>query len=158
LPPRPARESNSVPTNTAVAAPGTVCTPAGERKVWVILVCEPKTCCFDAKAEARRVAVEWFVLGYRIEEMELIKAQDTLVDLSGLLARTHDFDHITKRRNDKHLDRFGKHRPVHDYPCLKFTRVHLIHQQRHRPLLFDVIAKMCNCPWDCLGCPFEFPE
>jgi hypothetical protein len=27
LPPRPASESNSVPTNTAVAAPGIVCTP-----------------------------------------------------------------------------------------------------------------------------------
>ena len=58
----------------------------GERKVWVVLVSEPETGGFDAKAEARRVAVEWLALGRRIEELELVEAQNTLVDLSGLLA------------------------------------------------------------------------
>jgi hypothetical protein len=40
----------------------------GERKVWVILVSEPKACSFDAKAEPRRVAVKWLALGRRVEE------------------------------------------------------------------------------------------
>ena len=55
----------------------------GEGEVRIILVGEPQTCGFDAKAEARRVAVEWFALGRRIEEVKLVEAQDTLVDLPG---------------------------------------------------------------------------
>jgi hypothetical protein len=65
-------------------------------------------------AEARRIAVEWPALGCRIEELELVEAQDTLVDLSGLLARTYDFDHVTERRDDEHLDGLGKHRAADD--------------------------------------------
>jgi hypothetical protein len=47
----------------------------------------------------------------RIEELELVEAQDTLVDLSGLLARAYDFDHVTERRDHEHFDRLRKHRP-----------------------------------------------
>jgi hypothetical protein len=35
--------------------------------------------------------------GRCIEELELVEAQDTLVDLPGLLARAYDFDHVTER-------------------------------------------------------------
>ncbi len=85
-----------------------------ERKVRVVLVGEPETRGFDAKAEARRVAVEWLALGRRIEELELVEAQDTLVDLSGLLAGADDLDHVTERRDDEHLDGLRKHRPADD--------------------------------------------
>ena len=61
----------------------------------------------------------------RIEKLELVEAQDTLVDLSGLLARAYDFDHVTERRDDEHLDGLRKHRPPDDDAWLQFTRVHL---------------------------------
>src|ERR1700756_52011 len=96
----------------------------GERKVWVILVSEPKACSFDAKAEPRRVAVKWLPLGRRVEELELVEAQDALVDLSGLLARAYDFDHVTERRDDEHLDGLRKHRSPDDDAWLQFTPVH----------------------------------
>jgi hypothetical protein len=86
----------------------------GEGKVWIILVSEPQARGLNTEAEARRIAVEWLALGCRIEELELVEAQDTLVDLSGLLARTYDFDHVTERRDDEHLDRLGKHRSADD--------------------------------------------
>jgi hypothetical protein len=85
-----------------------------EGKVWVVLVSESETCGFDAKAEARRVPVEWLALGRRLEGVELVEAQDALVDLSRLLARAYDFDHVTERRDDEHLDRLRKHRPADD--------------------------------------------
>ena len=97
----------------------------GEGKVWVVLVGESETCGFDAKAEARRVAVEWLALGCRIEELELVEPQDALVDLPGLLARAYDFDYVTERRDDEHLDRLRKHRPADNDAWLQFTRVHL---------------------------------
>ena len=53
----------------------------GEGKVWIVLVGEPETCGFEAKAEARRIAVEWLALRCRIEELELVEPQHTLVDL-----------------------------------------------------------------------------
>ena len=63
---------------------------AGDRegKVWVVLVSEPETSGFDAKSKSGRVPVEWLALGRRIEEVELVEAQDALVDLSTLLAPT----------------------------------------------------------------------
>ena len=73
-----------------------------------------RDCRFDTKAEARRVAVERLALGRRIEELELVEAQDTLMDLPGLLACAHDFDHVTERGDDDHLDRLRKHRPADD--------------------------------------------
>ena len=84
----------------------------GEGKVWVILVSEPQARGLNAEAEARRVAVEWLALGRRIEGLELVEAQDSLVDLSGFLACSDDFDHVTERRNDEHLDGLRKHRPA----------------------------------------------
>ena len=36
------------------------------------------------------------------------------MDLSGLLARAYDFDHVTERRDDEHLDGLRKHRPADD--------------------------------------------
>ena len=86
----------------------------GEGKVRVVLIGKPKTRGFDAKAEARRVAVERLALGCRIEELELVEAQDTLVDLSGLLACAYDLDHVAERRDDEHLDGLRKHRPADD--------------------------------------------
>jgi hypothetical protein len=86
----------------------------GERKIWVILVGKPQSRRLNTEAEARRVAVEWLALGRRIEELELVEAQNTLVDPSGLLARAYDFDHVTKRRDDEHLDGLRKHRPADD--------------------------------------------
>jgi hypothetical protein len=86
----------------------------GEGKVWVILVSEAQARSLNTEAEARRVAVEWLALGRRIEELELVEAQDTLVDLSGFLARTYDFDHVTERRDDEHLDGLGKYRATDD--------------------------------------------
>ena len=47
-------------------------------------------------------------------ELELVEAQDTLVDLAGLLACAYDFDHVTEGRDDKHFDGLGKHRPADD--------------------------------------------
>jgi hypothetical protein len=66
------------------------------------------------QAEARRIAVEWLALGRRVEELKLVEPQHALMDLSGLLARAYDFDHVTERRDDEHLDRFRKHRPADD--------------------------------------------
>ena len=86
----------------------------GEREVWVVLVGQPEARGLDAKAEARRVAVEGLALGRRFEELELVEAQDTLVDLSSLLSRAHDFDHVTEWRNDEHLDRLREHQPADD--------------------------------------------
>jgi hypothetical protein len=97
----------------------------GERKVWVILVGEPQARGLNTEAEAPRVAVEWLALGRRIEELELVEAQDTLVDLPGLLASTYDFDHVTERCDDEYLNRLRKDRPVDDDAWFQFTRVHL---------------------------------
>ncbi len=97
----------------------------GEREVWIILVGEPQARRLNAKTEARRVTVKWFVLGRRIEELELVEAQDALVDLSCLLARTYDFNDVTERRDDEHLDGLRQHRSADDNARLQFSRVHL---------------------------------
>ena len=86
----------------------------GEGKVRIVLVSEPEACGFDTKAEARRITVERLAFGCRIKEMELVKTQNPLVHLSGLLARAYDFDHVTERRDDKHFDRLREHRPAYD--------------------------------------------
>src|SRR5262249_12106153 len=96
----------------------------GERKIWVMLVREPETGRLDAKAEARRIAVEGLARGRRIKELKLIEAQDPLVYLSGLLARAYNFEHIAKWRDHKHFDGFRKHRPSDDRSLLEFTDVH----------------------------------
>jgi hypothetical protein len=44
----------------------------------------------------------------------LVETQDTLVHLPGLLASPYDFDHVTERRDDEHLDGLRKHRPADD--------------------------------------------
>ena len=77
------------------------------------------------QAEARRVAVERLPLGRCIEELELVEAQDTLVDLSSLLACAYDLDHVAEQRDNEHLNRLGKHRPADDDALLQLTRVHL---------------------------------
>src|SRR5258707_12162484 len=49
----------------------------------------------------------------RVEERrQEISADAAVTVMSGLLARAYDFDHVTERRDDEHLDRFGKHRPA----------------------------------------------
>jgi hypothetical protein len=53
------------------------------------------------------------------------RLEDTLVDLSGLLACTYDLDHVAERRDDEHLDGLGKDRPADDDAWLQFIRVHL---------------------------------
>jgi hypothetical protein len=63
---------------------------------------------------ACRVTVEWLALGRRIEELELVEAEDTLVHLSGLLTCPYDFDYVTERRDDKHLDGLRKDWPADD--------------------------------------------
>lgn len=102
----------------------------GEGKVWVVLVSEPETCGFDAKAEARRIAVERLALGRRIEKLELVEAQDTLVDLSSLLTCTNDFDYLAERCDDEYLDGLGKHRPADDDAC--FSSLAFISSRRCR--------------------------
>jgi hypothetical protein len=42
------------------------------------------------------------------------EAQDALVDLSGLLARAYDFDHVTEWRDDEHLDGLRRYWPAND--------------------------------------------
>ena len=47
------------------------------------------------------------------------------MDLSGLLAGAYDFDHVTERRDDEHLNGLRKHLPADDSAYLQLTRVHL---------------------------------
>jgi hypothetical protein len=73
---------------------------------------------FDSRAEARWVTVKWLAFGFRFEELELVEAQDTLVDLSGLLSRTYDFDHVAQRRDDEQVSspsRMGEEKIVEGY-------------------------------------------
>ena len=68
--------------------------------------------------------LEWLALRRRIEELELVEAQDALVDLSGLLARAYDLDHVAERGDDQHLDGLRKHRSPNSNAKFQFTRVH----------------------------------
>src|SRR5260370_42144602 len=95
-----ARQAHEVVVNSLELMRQRVNARDGEGKIWVVLVSEPQARGLNTEAEARRVAVEWLALGRRIEELELVEAQDSLVDLSSLLARTYDFDHVTERRDD----------------------------------------------------------
>jgi hypothetical protein len=72
-----------------------------------------------------RIAVEWLALGRRVEELKLVEPQHALVDLSALLARAYDFDHVTERRDDEHLNGLRKYRPADDNALPQVTRVHL---------------------------------
>ena len=63
--------------------------------------------------------------GVAFEKLKLVEAQDALVDLSGLLARAYDFDHITERRDDEHLDGLREHQPADNDAGLQFARVQL---------------------------------
>ncbi len=78
-----------------------------------------------ADGNYHNISNTWLALGRRIEELELVEAQNTLVDLSGLLAGAYDFDHVTERGDDEHLDRLRKHRPADDDALPQVTRVHL---------------------------------
>ena len=86
----------------------------------------------DIYSKSRRVAVKRLALGRSLEEVKLVRTKDALVDLSRLLPRTNDLNHVAKRRDHEHLNGLGENRTANDNARLKFARV----QPRPQPPVF----------------------
>ena len=86
----------------------------GEREVGVVLVGEPQPWASMPRRKRAGSPSNGSRSGVASRNCELVKAQDALVDLPGLLARAYDFDHVTERHDDEHLDRLREHRPANN--------------------------------------------
>ncbi len=113
----------------------------GEGEIRVVLVSQAQAQGLDSQPEAMRVAVEWLLLGRRLQSAQLLTAQDGLVNLAGAQPLGDDLDGLAQRHGDDDLDRLGEQRAAQDDVRLELLA---LHRGRLTPCCRDSLRGSCK--------------